>query len=549
MAHRDARPAGIYWQSRMGNNADGIGGNCHSYEIVTAGADGRLADQRLLVDLGIKLGAGQHGYACEFASPDGVLARHDTGRVSDGGPVPDALFLTHAHEDHMGAVRHAIDMGFDIPPVYASPFTAMSLANSLADAGIDKARWPQIHAVKAGDRVRAANAEVEFVPMDHMPGASALRIKTPEATVFHTGDYKFDDSLLLGDRADPRRLREIGREGVDMMVSDSTSAAVPGERVSEEEIRRNLTRLVADNRGRAVIAGILGSQLDRLASLGQAAQANGRSLVITGRSLAQNVQTLRRAGVDLEAVTGATILTPQQAREVPADRVLVATTGAFAQPNAGLTRASERLPGALWIDRDTTVIIPQRSIPSIHGPRAAMVSKLEKLGAQVITAERAADLGYGSIHQSGHAIESDVKLLYTLVRPKLMVAPVHGDAAQVKANAHIAESLGIGALALERNGTVVRVNHDAATVVGQEEIRRIGAVERAGEVKALPRARPGEGRKGRMPPAVYRYDELDAQGERVLADNVHPVSVPTRQLPHRPVLTERAAGSARRRHR
>jgi ribonuclease J len=549
MALQAERPPGIYWQSRMGNNADGIGGNCHSYEIVTAGPDGGLADQRILVDMGIKLGGGGHGYACEFASPNGILARHDTGQVTGGARAPEALFLTHAHEDHLGAVHHAIDMGFDIPPVYASPFTAMSLANSLGNAGIDRGRWPPINIVKAGDKVNVANAEVEFVAMDHMPGASALRIRTSEATVFHTGDYKFDDTLLLGDRADPRRLRQIGRDGVDIVVSDSTSAGVSGERVSEDEIRRHLTDLVADNEGRAIVAGILGSQLDRLASLGQAAEANGRSLVVSGGSLAQNVQTLTRSGVDLEAVTGARILTPQQARDLPAHQVLVATTGAFAQPNAGLTRAAERLPGALCIDNETTVIIPQRAIPNVQGPRAAMIAKLERQGAQVVTAERAVDMGYGPIHQTGHAIQGDVKLLYALVRPKLVVAPMHGDAAQVEANARVAESLGIASLPLEENGALVRINHQAVEVVGHQEIRRIGASDRQGEVKALPRAARGEGRHSRFPPAVYRYDELDPQGRKVLAGNVYPVDTPTRPHANPPVAAKRFAGSAHRHHR
>ena len=157
-----------------------------------------------------------------------------------------------------------------------------------------------------------------------------------------------------------------------------------------------------------------------------------------------------------------------------------------------------------------------------------MVAKLESRGADVITAERAVELGYGVIHQSGHAIGRDTKLLYSLLKPKEVVVPMHGDGNQVEANARLAKSLGIPALALEHNGDVVRVNDGKVTVTGHEDVNRIGAQENPGEVKALPRARKGEGRGAQFPPTVYRYDELDESGRTVLRRNIHPTDTPVR---------------------
>lgn len=528
MALVDGSEAGLYWQSRMGNNADGIGGNAHRYDVVTAAADGQLQHRHFLVDYGLKLGGGGHGYACEFSSPEGVFARRDSGQVDGGGRPPEALLLTHAHEDHLGAVRHAIDMGFACPPVYATAFTAAMLNNSLMNAGIARDRWPEIRIVRGGDMAEIGAARVEFVPMDHMPGATALRIQTREASVFHTGDYKFDETLALGERADPERLRAIGREGVDMVVSDSTSVATNGAHASEAQICENLTRIVADSKGRTVVAGILGSQLDRLVSLGRAARANGRVLAISGRSLANNIAAATAAGIDIEAAAGTRILTARESRDLPAEQVLMVTTGAFAQPSAGLMRAAHRQPGALWIDGKTTVIIPQRAIPAIQATHAAMVAKLEDQGARVVTAERAVELGYGPIHQSGHAIGRDAKLLYTLLKPKKVVAPIHGDGKQVEANGRLARSLGIPSLALEQNGAVVRVNGDGVTVVGCEEVARIGARESDAMVKQLPRAARGQGRNSQGPAAVFIYDRLDRSGRVVLQTGIHPLDTPTR---------------------
>src|SRR5579859_5872124 len=524
MEAADRRQTGIYWQSRMGNNADGIGGNCHRYDIVTSDSQGRPATGRLVVDYGIKIHNGGGAYDCSFPSPEELFAKRGQ---PDPDHAPDAQLLTHSHEDHLGALKHAIDMGYRLPPIHCTPFTAELVKKSLAGAGIiEPDRRPEIHTVKPGETVRVGGAEVTFVPVDHLPGASALLIRTREAAVFHTGDYKFDATMALGDRADPELLRRIGKQGVDMVVSDSTSAGDERPKATEREIGKHLETIVARQKGRAVVAGVLGTQLDRVVSLGRAAKASGRSLVVSGASLVQNIQAAERAGHSLEKAIGAPILLAKDARALPADKALVVTTGAFAQPNAGLTRSAEHLPGALYIGRDTTVIIPQRAIPPVAEAHRGMVERLEASGARVITAERAEEMGYGAIHQSGHAIAADTRLLYTLLKPRQVVSPMHGAPGQIEANGAIARSLGIKPLVLPRNGSVVRVSGQGTEIVGREELPRIGARE-TGDLKQLPRARPGEGRRPR-PPAIYRYDRLDSTGESVVSRNIDTYDGPAR---------------------
>lgn len=521
MSEPDRSAPGIYWQSRMGNNADGIGGNCHRYDIVTETGRGAL-----VVDYGIKINNDGAGYGCSFPSPEGLFAKQGE-KAPDHAPA--AILLTHSHEDHLGALKHAIDMGYRLPPIHCMPFTAELVKKSLASAGIIEAdRRPEIHPVHPGETIKLAGAEVTFVPVDHLPGASALVLRTKEAAIFHSGDYKFDATLPLGERADPELLRRIGKQGIDMVLADSTAAGEQRVKVTEKEIEANLRRLVAGQKGRAVLASVLGTQLDRVVSLGRAAKASGRTLVVSGAALVQNIQAAERAGHSLEKAIGAPILLTKDARDLPADKALVVTTGAFAQPNAGLTRTSERLPGALYVDRDTTILIPQRAIPPVAEAHKAMIERLDRSGARVITAERSEQLGHGAIHQSGHAIAADTKLLYTLLKPKQVAAPIHGAPGQIEANGALARELGIKTLALPENGSVVRVDQQGVSVVGRDSLARIGATE-TGDLKQLPRARPGEGRRPR-PPAVYRYDRLDETGEKLQSRDLAPYKGPVRAV-------------------
>ena len=504
------KPPGLYWQSRMGNNQDGIGGNCHRYEIITNETNNTELTQSsktsFVVDFGIKMTNGMSGEACQFPSPRNFFVRHGETVLEDGQNAPSALLLTHAHEDHLGAIKYAIDMGYDIPPVKCSAFTAQILAKSLTNAGIAHDKWPEISVIDPHQNISIGAAKIEFVPVDHMPGSCGLYIQSQEGNIFHTGDYKFDSTLPLGPRSNPERLKNIGQEGVDLIVSDSTSTENKTKKIFEKEIESSLTAIVRDNKDKAIIVGVLGTQLDRLASLAKAAVANDRVVIVVGRSLENNVVALKLSGIDIEKETGAKVLRPFEAKGIAADRAIVVTTGAFAQPYAGLTRIADRQAGALYIDKDTTIIIPQHAIPPVRNYVERMVAKLEDKGAKVITAEISEKLGYGAIHQTGHAIEADTKLLYSLLKPKLLIAPIHGNEKQLNANATIARSLGVETLALNQNGTVMRLHNHKIEKFSEEKSERIGAIH-TGENKTLPRAKNiAERRDGPVP--IYRYQTI-----------------------------------------
>lgn len=503
MAEDRFETPGIYWQSRMGNNADGIGGNCHRYDIVTGGAKDEAPQRRaLVVDYGVKFARGdEHDFIS--AAPDGLFEKASGSRLKMAAPVAEALIITHPHEDHLGAVPHLVKMGYKVPPVYATPFTAQVLAKKLASARIKTENWPEIKVVEPGATVEVAGARIEMVPVDHMPDAVGLRIATPEATVFHTGDFKFDDTLRLGTRADPARWSEIGKAGVDALISDSTSVGKGGERVPEEAIARNLGAIVAAQEGRKVVAGVLGSQMDRMLSLMRAARENGRVVVLAGYSVENNIASLKAAGHDLEKAAGGKleILTRRQAdaRGIDPAKALVITTGAFAQRGAGLTRAADD-GGQGWLAQgpDTTVLIPQSVIPPVKDEYAALVANLERHGSTVITPDRAVEQGFGPIHKSGHADRADTAQALALLKPKMLL-PIHGDPGQIATHARTGEELGVPALALPTNGAVVRVNQQGAQVVERQELAQVG-------IKDV-------GTDWRAP--FLRYDRLDHQGSVV----------------------------------
>jgi ribonuclease J len=487
----------------MGNNQDGIGGNCHRYDVVTKSADGQAADRRsFVVDFGIKFGR-DSGYDAVCAAPDSLFDKARGSTLKRPEPTAEALIITHPHEDHLGAIPHALKMGYRLPPIYATPFTAKVLAKKLASMRIKQEDWPEIRAVAPGTTVEVAGAKVDLVPVDHMPDAVGLRIRTPDATVFHSGDFKFDETLRLGTRADPAQWKAMGDAGIDAFVSDSTSVGKGGDRVPEEDICRNLTRLLRAEKGRKVVAGVLGSQMDRMISLMRAARADGRTVVLAGYSVEMNMAALKAAGHDIEkAVGGPVTVLPRklaEKRNLDPAKILVITTGAFAQDGAGLTRASQDGgTGVLAMGGDTTVVLPQSSIPPVKDVYEKLVRDLEGHGAKVITPERSVEQGTGPIHKSGHADGNDTRQALALLRPKTLL-PVHGGPDQIATHARVGAEVGVRSLALPGNGAVVRIDRAGTRVIDQQQPAQVGIKNTS--------------KDWRFP--FHQYDRLNHQGEMV----------------------------------
>ncbi len=452
------RQPGLYWESLGGNNEENIGGNSHRYDVVTQGPSGPER-KTFLVDAGSRFLNDDPNH--EMAIPDFDRHLSRRGQPPADGPAAEALIVTHGHMDHLGAIPHLIKQGYDVPPVYTTPFTAKVMEKTLTDAKVKPAKWPTINTVTPGDKISVAGAEVTFVPVDHMPDATALHIKTKDASVFHTGDYKFDKTLSFGERSSLDQWTSIGDKGVDAMLADSTSISSKASDKApptEAEVGANLAAMVKENKGRRIVAAVLGTQMDRVAELVKAANAEGRTVVLTGASLVNNWSNLKAAGHDPAKVLGGKpdVIDGRAAakRDLDPAKTMIITTGAFAQDGAGLTRMAAGEHRDVTMDANTTVLIPQRSIPPVRFAMGKMVKDLEAQGATVVTAERAEREGR-PIHRSGHASREELSQALAALRPKTHI-PIHGNAQQIETHAEVARDLGVKSEAVPRNGVTLR---------------------------------------------------------------------------------------------
>lgn len=391
----------------------------------------------ILVDCGI--GFEGSGGAKRVIAPqlDAIAARRDQLH---------GLLITHAHEDHVGAVAH--HWPELLCPVYCSPFTAAILYSKLADAGIlDQV---PVYEVAEGDTTQHGDFSVRWLPITHSTAESrALLIDTPAGKILHTGDWKLDDDPVVGPAHDEHALRALSREPVLAMVGDSTNATVPGRTPSEGALRQPLLDVVRRCTGRVVV-GCFGSNLARLHTLLSVAADSGRYAALLGRSLHRYVGAARASGV------WAPLAEPVPAAHLgylPPGEVMAIATGSQGEPHAALDRLSRRAHRDLDLESGDTVIFSSRVIPGNEAVVTALEERFAALGVQVIDAERASDAG--PLHASGHPAQDDLKDMYDWVRPSIAV-PVHGEDRHLDAHAALARAAGVPSVLSPRNGDLVQ---------------------------------------------------------------------------------------------
>ena len=363
-----------------------------------------------------------------------------------------AIFLTHGHEDHIGAVPYLLRERSDIP-VYGSPLTLALTAAKLKEHRITGL----MREIQDGEKVKIGNFEVEAVAVNHsIPDALALAIKCGAGTVLHTGDFKMDQLPLDGRITDLRRFASLGAEGIDLFLVDSTNADIPGFTPSEREIMPTLDRIIANTKRRVIVASFA-SHVHRIQQVIDTAVKHDRKVCFIGRSMVRNMDIASRMGyLNIPAFA----MIEKDDLDKYGDSVVLICTGSQGEPLAALSRMAYGEHSIVVGDGDT-VVLASSLIPGNESPVYRVINELTRLGAKVV------HKGNAMVHVSGHAAAGELLYCYNLVKPK-NVMPVHGEWRHMKANAELAIQTGVNRknTVVVENGMVVDLIEGKAQVAG-----------------------------------------------------------------------------------
>lgn len=381
----------------------------------------------------------------ESAIPGIDVIMPDTAFIEARAGALAGIVLTHAHEDHLGAVPYLWpDLGC---PVYATPFTAAFLRTKLAEEGLE--REVPIIEVPLKGRFTVGPFDLEYVFQTHsIPEPNSLIIRTPAGLVAHSGDWKLDPDPLISGPADTERLAAIGKEGVLAYIGDSTNIFTPGRAGSEADARAGLCEVVEalheEGAGRIAVA-CFASNIARLSSIAEAARRVGREVCLAGRSLWRMVGNARATGYLTDAPN---FLEADEAARLPDDRVLYILTGSQGEPRAALARIAHGSHPHISLGTGDVVVFSSRVIPGNEKAIGRMQNQLVRRGVRLITdSERV-------IHVSGHPGRAEVEEMYGLLRPALAV-PVHGERRHLEEHARVAEAGGAGRAVVIENGDLL----------------------------------------------------------------------------------------------
>mgnify|MGYP001125708279 CR=1 FL=1 len=410
------------------------------------------AGKWLMIDLGITFG-NDRTPGIDIIMPDPTFV---TGRLGD----LVGLVLTHAHEDHLGAVPYLWPQLQC--PIYATPFTAAVLHRKLKETGLTD--HVPIHVVPMSGRFSVGPFELELVTLTHsIPEPNAVVLRTSVGTILHTGDWKFDSDPLVGPVSDQAALRRIGEDGVLAMVCDSTNALIEGESGSEATVRESLVELIGRYDTRIAVA-CFASNVARLESIAKAAAVHDRHVALVGRSLWRIVDAARESGylTDLPE-----FVAEHDVGYLPRDKVVMICTGSQGERRSALARIARRDHPNVSLESGDVVIFSSRKIPGNERDIAELQNDLIRLGVQVVT-----DADH-LVHVSGHPARAELAQMYQLVRPRIAI-PVHGESRHLAAHARLAEECQVGQALVPENGALIRLAPGPAEIVGEVPSGRLG---------------------------------------------------------------------------
>ncbi|MFW5450956.1 MAG: ribonuclease J [Methylophagaceae bacterium] len=419
-----------FWFLPLGGTGE-IGMNMNLY-----GHDG----QWLMVDCGVVFDKNTDLDGEQITRSRAHIQMADPQFIVDRRSSLVGLIITHAHEDHIGAVPYLWQQLRC--PIYTTKFTAEILRRKLVEAGLDK-KVP-VTVVDDDAHLTIGHFDVEWVALTHsIPDPYALIISTDVGRVFHTADWKLDSSPVVGERFDEQRYREMADQDIDVMVCDSTNANVQGHSNTEASLYHGLKQHVENATGRVIVA-CFGSNIARLHTVAKIAQQTNRHLGLLGRSLINMVSAARATGV---WEYGNTLVDPEHLAYLPANNVLLVATGSQGEPRTALNRLSMNAFRDLQLEPNDTVIFSSKVIPGNELAIEALIGRLKAMKLNVITAEDSVL----PIHASGHPASEELALMYDWVKPACSI-PVHGELHHLQANANIAKSVGVPQQILGQNG-------------------------------------------------------------------------------------------------
>ena len=396
---------------------------------------------------------------CGLAFPEddmlGIdLVIPDTTYLKNNIEKVKGFFITHGHEDHIGAIPYVLrDINV---PIYATKLTIGIIDNKLKEHNMLSKVKRKV--VKYGQHINLGCFRVEFIKTNHsIQDAAALAIYSPAGIVVHTGDFKVDYTPVFGDAIDLQRFGEIGKKGVLALMCDSTNSERPGFTNSERTVGKTFDNIFADHPNTRIIIATFASNVDRVQQIINSAYKFGRKVVVEGRSMVSIIDTARNLGCI--NIPDNTLIEVEQLKNYPDEKQVIITTGSQGESMAALSRMASGMHRKISIGPRDTVIFSSNPIPGNEKSVTKVINELIRKGADVI---------FQDAHVSGHACREEIKLIYSLVKPKYAI-PVHGEYRHLRAHATIAEELGFHKdnIFVLSSGNVLELDDNGAEITGQ----------------------------------------------------------------------------------
>lgn len=399
----------------------------------------------IIVDLGVTFG--------DLTTPGVDLIMPDPTFIEERRDDLLAIVLTHAHEDHMGAVAQLWERLRC--PVYATPFTAWLMRDRLAEKELDKV--VELHEIALDGRLTLGPFDLQFLTLTHsIPEPNGLAIRTPAGLVLHTGDWKIDPDPLIGETTDVDAITALGEEGVLALICDSTNVFTEGVSGSEGDVREELIKLVGEQTGRVAVAAFA-SNVARMETAIKAAEANDRRVCLVGRSMHRMAAAAKHVGL---MATAEPFVDEEDAAHFPKDKILYLCTGSQGEPRAALSRIAEGSHRNVVLSKGDSAIFSSRVIPGNEIGIFELQNKLAERGVKIIT-EHDRD-----IHVSGHPCREELRAMYNWAKPRIAI-PVHGERRHLIEHAEFARSLQVPMALAPKNGDLIRISDEGPRIVDE----------------------------------------------------------------------------------